>query len=129
MSDVYSADEELLWAMVRAYWDIKTDTDLVDRFGYGLELQVEAMRKAVKELELRHAGPSDGDKRGDFWKRCYESTKPDAERYRWLRVRPSFIGWDWWDPPVPKEAVISPDFMDAAIDEKLRLGCHNAATN
>ena len=48
-------------------------------------------------------------------KRCEELEK-DARRYRWLRDRPSFIGWDWWNPPVPNETIISPQFMDAAID-------------
>jgi hypothetical protein len=61
-------------------------------------------RQLERELNnMRHPGPSERDKQ-------------DAERYRWLRVRPSFIGWDWWNPPVPKEVVISPEFMDAAID-------------
>ena len=40
----------------------------------------------------------------------------DAERYRWLRDRPSLIGWDWWVVKVPKDIWIDGEFLDAAID-------------
>lgn len=45
--------------------------------------------------------------------------REDAKRYRWLRDRPSFIGWDWWNPPVPQHVNITPEFMDEAIDKEL----------
>ncbi len=48
-----------------------------------------------------------------------QQVESDARRYRWLRDRPSYIGWDWWNPPVPTEQVISPEFMDEAIDRAL----------
>jgi hypothetical protein len=45
--------------------------------------------------------------------------RADARRYRWLRNRPSLIGWDWWPTSVDKSASITPEFMDAAIDKEL----------
>lgn len=50
---------------------------------------------------------------------AFEAFKKDAERYRWLRERPSFIGWDWWQPSVPQSVLITPEFMDSAIDEAM----------
>jgi hypothetical protein len=52
-------EEEEVWAMVRAFHGGKDDAELVQRFGYGLELEIAAM-KAAREalLELRSAGPS-----------------------------------------------------------------------
>jgi hypothetical protein len=49
----------------------------------------------------------------------YADLEKDAERYQWLRARPSFIGWDWWNPPVPNDTNITPEFMDSAIDAEL----------
>jgi hypothetical protein len=43
----------------------------------------------------------------------------DAGRYRWLRERPSLIGWDWWQPQVSRNVLITPEFMDSAIDAEL----------
>lgn len=40
----------------------------------------------------------------------------DAARYRWLRDRPSLIGWDWWTPTIPHYAVVTSEFMDETID-------------
>lgn len=40
----------------------------------------------------------------------------DAARYRWLRDRPSLIGWGWWTPTIPHYAVVTSEFMDETID-------------
>jgi hypothetical protein len=51
-----------------------------------------------------------------------EKEELDAARYRWLRDRPAFIGWDWWNPYVPNDVNITPEFMDAAIDTARKEG-------
>lgn len=71
--------------------------------------RAESAEHRCLELTLRVEALEESEKAG----------RKDAERYRWLRERPSFIGWDWWNPPVPKDAKITPEFMDALIDAAL----------
>lgn len=51
--------------------------------------------------------------------RAREAEK-DAERYRWLRDRPSVIGWDWWPTFYSTDVNITPEFMDAAVDKEMK---------
>lgn len=60
-SHSYSTDEDLLWAMVRAFYGFKTDAEMVEHFNYSLELHVAKMCEAVKVLESRLSGPSSPD--------------------------------------------------------------------
>ena len=86
----------------------------LDRENAAQSAELQQLRAEVLKLEkdntalerFLHAIPAD-----------IKKLRANDARYRWLRDRPSYIGWDWWQPPVAKETIISPEFMDAQIDE------------
>ncbi len=58
--------------MVRAFYGCKTDEELVERFGYSLELQVEAMRKAAEAWKAALEVP---------WKATHRHAEGGVYRY------------------------------------------------
>jgi hypothetical protein len=77
---------------------------------------------ALAQTEIKGHMRIEDDLKADLFKaqaRIAELEK-DALRYRWLRDRPSLIGWDWWVVKVPLDTNICPEFLDAAIDAALK---------